>query len=88
MAKENKNDICKACSNKERLRLMLCLSKPQDVTSLLSRCKLSQSALSQHLKVLRDAGIVETEKDGKRVIYRAKDRKALSIAKLLLSYTQ
>lgn len=33
-------------------------------------------AVSQHLKVLRDAGVVTVRKDGRRRLYRA-DRKAL-----------
>jgi DNA-binding transcriptional ArsR family regulator len=62
------------------------LSTEKSVTELLSRCDLSQSALSQHLKILKDAGIVTCARDGKKQIYSIKNKKVLQIAKLLLEY--
>jgi ArsR family transcriptional regulator len=81
---ENK-DIYKAFANENRVKLIVCLSKVQNVTELLSHCELSQSALSQHLKILKDAGIVTCTRDGKQQIYAIKNKKAVEIAKLLLS---
>lgn len=83
---KNKEDVYKAFSNKKRLQLILCLSKSQSVTELLSRCELSQSALSQHLKILKVAGIIRCERDGKQQIYSINNKKVLQIAKLLLEY--
>ena len=34
---------------------------------------IEQSLLSHHLKVLRDAGLVESQRDGKQVLYRLAD---------------
>ena len=56
-------------SSEERVRLIICLSKSKNVTELLSLCHLSQSALSQHLKILRDEGIVNCVRDDKNHIY-------------------
>lgn len=78
------NDIYRAFSNKNRVKLIVCLSHAKNVTELLSLCDLSQSALSQHLKVLKDEGIVLCERDGKNQIYSVKDKKILEVAKLLL----
>jgi DNA-binding transcriptional ArsR family regulator len=83
---ENKNDIYKVFSNQNRVQLLICLSTEKSVTELLSRCDLSQSALSQHLKILKDAGIVTCARDGKKQIYSIKNKKVLQIAKLLLEY--
>lgn len=77
-------NVLKIFSNPTRVRLMMCLMNPKSVTELLSLCDLSQSALSQHLKILRDGGIVTCQRDGKKQIYSIVDKKMLLIAKLLL----
>lgn len=41
-----------------------------DVGSLVERLRISQPLVSKHLGVLRDAGTVDVEVDGKRRIYR------------------
>lgn len=80
----HKEDIYKAFANENRVRLILCLAKPKCVTDLLTLCTLSQSALSQHLKVLKDTGIAECSREGKQQIYAVKNKKFLKIAELLL----
>lgn len=81
---ENKEDIYKAFSNENRVKLIVCLSKAKNVTDLLGLCSLSQSALSQHLKVLKESGIIVCKRDGKNQVYSIKNKKALKIALLLL----
>ncbi|MBB4852699.1 DNA-binding transcriptional ArsR family regulator [Mycobacteroides chelonae] len=44
-----------------------------DVTALIERLNLSQSLVSKHLRVLRDAGTVRVEVAGKRRIYHLAD---------------
>ncbi|WP_157120908.1 ArsR/SmtB family transcription factor [Nocardia miyunensis] len=44
-----------------------------DVTTLTEACGVSRTAVSQHLAKLRFTGLVETHKDGRRVIYRIRD---------------
>jgi DNA-binding transcriptional ArsR family regulator len=84
MDNKNTKDIYRVFSNKNRVRLIVCLAKAKNVTDLLSLCDLSQSALSQHLKVLKDEGVAICERDGKNQIYSVKDKKILEVAKLLL----
>jgi len=74
---------CRAIGNKDRLKLILCLEKEKSVNDLLELCHLSQSALSQHLKVLRDTNIVSTRREGKKIFYQTKDKKFIAISKLL-----
>ena len=81
---KNNNDVYRAFSNENRVRLLICLEKEKSVTELLSRCDLSQSALSQHLKVLKDCGVVVCKREGKQQIYNVKNKKILEIAKELL----
>lgn len=49
----------------DRLRL-----RSHDVGSLVDELGISQSLASKHLRVLRDAGVVEAEVAGKRRVYR------------------
>ena len=45
-------------------------SGPQSVGELAARVPVSRPAVSQHLRVLKDAGLVIDRKDGARRIYR------------------
>ncbi|WP_262848641.1 ArsR/SmtB family transcription factor, partial [Sphaerisporangium corydalis] len=42
----------------------------RSVTELMADLKVTQAAVSQHLKVLRDAGLVEVRPDGRQRLYR------------------
>lgn len=44
-----------------------------DVTALTDACRASRTAVSQHLAKLRFTGLVDTRKEGRRVIYRIRD---------------
>ena len=74
----------KVLSNKKRLGLIVCLANPHNVTQLLKVCDLSQSALSQHLALLKQEEIVDCVRVGNQQIYHLKNKKILSIAKALL----
>lgn len=62
--------LLKALGNEQRL-LILCnlLEGPLTVGALNARVALSQSALSQHLALLRDAGLVETRREAQSIHY-------------------
>ncbi len=63
--------LLKQLANAKRL-LILCqlLSAERSVGDLCALVGLSQSALSQHLAKLREAGLVDAEKRGQMVYYR------------------
>jgi ArsR family transcriptional regulator len=46
---------------------------PLDVLELARRLRIEQSLLSHHLRVLRDASLVEARREGKHVLYRVPD---------------
>lgn len=62
--------LLKALGNEQRL-LILCnlLEKPLSVGELNAKVALSQSALSQHLALLREAGLVETRREAQSIYY-------------------
>ena len=62
--------LLRALANEQRL-MVLChlVQGPLSVGQLNQRLPLSQSALSQHLAVLRESGIVQTEREAQTVRY-------------------
>jgi DNA-binding transcriptional ArsR family regulator len=63
--------LLKALANESRL-MVLCLLVEQErsVSELNSLLPLSQSALSQHLAVLRGDGLVTTRREAQNIYYR------------------
>ena len=62
--------VFKALSNDARLMIVQLLSKrPMCVNALAFRLNVSQPAVSQHLKVLENAGLVKGDKRGNWVHY-------------------
>ncbi|MBP9866754.1 MAG: helix-turn-helix transcriptional regulator [Candidatus Pacebacteria bacterium] len=80
-----KENIYKVFSNKKRVELIMCLTQEKCVTDLLSLCTLSQSALSQHLKILKDADMVSCKREWKQQKYHVKNKQVKKIAELLLA---
>jgi ArsR family transcriptional regulator, virulence genes transcriptional regulator len=74
----------KALGNEQRL-LILCslLEGPLPVGELNERVDLSQSALSQHLALLRDAGLVETRREAQSIYYSLPSGPVLQVMALL-----
>lgn len=62
--------VLRALANEQRLTILCHLvPAPLSVGQLNERVPLSQSALSQHLAVLRNAGMVRTERQSQTVYY-------------------
>jgi DNA-binding transcriptional ArsR family regulator len=77
-------NLLKGLANESRLMIMCVLSEGEvSVGQLNQRINLSQSALSQHLAVLRDQGLVQTRRESQTIYYRLSDSAALSIIELL-----
>jgi ArsR family transcriptional regulator, virulence genes transcriptional regulator len=62
--------LLKALANEQRL-MILCnlVPGPRSVGELNERVALSQSALSQHLSILRESGIVATTRRSQSIVY-------------------
>lgn len=69
---EELTEVFKALSDPTRLRLVKLLGEHEGalcVNALASRLDVSQSAVSQHLRVLRHTGLVKSERRGSSVHY-------------------
>ena len=64
-------DKLKVLSDPTRLAVLEALrTGPQHVNALMKKLKIEQSLLSHHLKSLREAGFVQSVRDGKSVLYQ------------------
>lgn len=72
--------LLRTMANEHRLMILCRLgSGEQTVSELLAGTTLSQSALSQHLAVLREDGLVATRRDGQAIYYRIDDPAAVQV---------
>jgi len=82
--------LLKALANENRLMILCTLMGSGDmgemsVGELNALVPLSQSALSQHLASLREAGLVSTRKEAQTVFYRLEGEDASKVIALLQS---
>lgn len=62
--------ILKAMANAKRLRILCLLTEGElSVTQLNQQLELSQSALSQHLAILRQQALVSTRRESQTIYY-------------------
>ena len=74
----------KALANPNRLQVLCVLDEAEmTVSQLNARIPLSQSALSQHLKVLREDELVSTRRVAQTVYYRVGEGPAMDVIKVL-----
>jgi DNA-binding transcriptional ArsR family regulator len=67
----NISRVFTALGDEHRQRILLTFDKGErlNVGQLVSVSTLSRSAVSHHLKILRDAGVLESRKEGKEVYF-------------------
>jgi DNA-binding transcriptional ArsR family regulator len=62
--------LCKALNDPKRLMLLYALAGgPRSVGALAAQLGAPQANISQHLALLRDRGLVDTERRGPSIIY-------------------
>lgn len=60
----------------------------QPVNSLVADLRLSQPAVSKHLRVLRDAGLVQVRPEGQRRLYQLRPEPLMELDEWLEPYRQ
>lgn len=64
-------DVFRAVSDPTRRQILdLLIATERSVTEIRGSFSMSQPAISQHLRVLKNAGLVAERKDGRKRIYR------------------
>ncbi len=77
-------EICAGLADPNRILILYALSQgPRNVTELYSELNMPQPLVSRHLKVLRERGMVTTERRGTVVIYSLADNRLIKALDLL-----
>lgn len=77
-------NIYKILANSQRLKILNYLKLGEiGVEQLLKITGLSKANLSQHLALLRHAGLVQTRRDGQNIYYRIVDKRIVAPCKIL-----
>jgi ArsR family transcriptional regulator len=80
-------DLLRALGTPHRLAIVLELAEgPRCVHELVGGLAISQSLASQHLRVLRSAGLVTAARRGKETVYRLADDHVAHIARDALTH--
>lgn len=79
--------IFDALSDYTRFRILSALcDKSRSVSELQELCRVSQSAISHQLRMLRDRGLVTARREGQRVIYSLADEHVATLIEVGLSH--
>lgn len=77
-------NLLKAMANENRLRILCLLDGAElSVSELNARLALSQSALSQHLAILRREGLVTTRRSSQTIYYSLQGSEARTVVETL-----
>lgn len=72
-----------AVADPTRLGMMFRLDRPLCVGQLAAAVGVTSSATTYHLAIMRDAGLVATERSGRRTVVRRIERRWASILRAL-----
>jgi len=79
-------NVCNGIANMTRIMIIYTLADGQkNVSELANALELPQPTVSRHLKIMRDCGIVLTERAGQAVVYKLKDVRIVQALDLLRS---
>jgi ArsR family transcriptional regulator len=77
-------DFCFALSDPTRLLILYTLAdQPHNVTELSEELDVIQPTTSRHLKILRDRGLVISERQGTTITYELADKRLIQALDLL-----
>ena len=82
-------DVLKTLANPRRLEMAHLLAEgPMTVGRLAHRLSVAQPNVSQHLALMRAAGVVEAERDGREIRYRLADPDIIAACNLMRAALQ
>ena len=78
--------VCSAMGDPTRIMILYLLSEGEMyVNDIAESLEQPQSTISRHLKILRERGLVETERQGTAVLYSLADRRIIEALDLMRS---
>ena len=78
--------VCSAMGDPTRIMILYLLSEGEMyVNDIAEALEQPQSTISRHLKILRERGLVETERQGTAVLYSLADRRIIEALDLMRS---
>ena len=82
--------VFSALGDEQRQRMLLMFGRNEELTikAIVESCPLSRTAVSHHLRVLRDAGVLAAEKRGKEVFLRPQTKTVLDALESLRGYIE
>jgi len=73
-------ELFRAFSDTSRVRILSVLTAAEvNVGSLAEMVGISESAISHHLRSLRQMGLVQTRRNGKEIFYRVEDAHLIAL---------
>ncbi len=79
--------VCEGIGDSKRLKLLyLVADHPRNVTELTEALDISQPTVSHHLRILRERGLVRTERDGTTIYYSLGDPRILQAIEIMRSF--
>lgn len=77
-------EICAGLADPTRIMILYTLAQsPRNVTELCNELNMPQPLVSRHLKVLRERGMVTSERRGTLIVYNLADRRLIEALDLL-----
>jgi ArsR family transcriptional regulator len=81
---EKVSEILKAIAHPARMELLLRLKADGcNVSEIQKNLGLPQSTISQHLRILKNAGILSSRREGTKVCYTIEKKEVLDIIRVL-----
>lgn len=77
-------NVCSGLADSNRILIIYNLANgPHNVNEIAANVGLPQPTVSRHLKILRECGIVRSERDGQTINYRLTDKRIVQALDLL-----
>lgn len=81
---EKGSELLKAIAHPVRMEMLVRLKADGcNVSEIQKNLGLPQSTISQHLRILKNAGVLSSRRDGTRVCYTVEKKEVLEIIKML-----
>jgi ArsR family transcriptional regulator len=79
-------DLCFALADSNRILILYALAEQsRNVTELTNELDITQPTASRHLKILRERGLVSTERSGTTITYHLVDHRLIDALDILRS---